>query len=456
MGSEVRVRFAPSPTGYLHIGGARTALFNWVYARARGGKFILRIEDTDRERSRPEFVEEILDSLKWLGMNWDEGPFFQSQREEIYKEFAEKLLREGKAYRARERRNKGLSYKPQGEGREVDEDKGEAIIFAAPEKEVSFVDLIRGPISVDSRQFGDIVLIKSDGLPAYNFACVVDDALMGITHILRGEDHISNTPKQILLYEALGFPVPEFAHLPLIMGKDGGRLSKRTGATAVSEYRKMGYLPEAIVNYLMLLGWSIGPDREIFSLEEAIKVFDVKDVNKTSAVFDFDKLRWMNSEYIKAKSSEELLSLLEPFLQERGLSPDRDYALRVIDLFKTRASTLIDFVEWGDYFWREDYTFEDKAVEMHLVKDMSGEFTALIEVFRDLEDWSVESIERDFRELVDRLGLKPRDLIHPVRVAVSGKKVGPGLFELLYVLGKETVIRRLQRQIERWRKGEDA
>ncbi len=456
MGSEVRVRFAPSPTGYLHIGGARTALFNWVYARAKGGKFILRIEDTDRERSKPEFVEEILDSLKWLGMDWDEGPFFQSQRQEIYREFAEKLLKEGKAYRARDRRNKGLSYKPQAEEKVEDEDKGEAIIFATPEKDVSFTDLIRGPISVDSRQFGDIVLIKSDGLPAYNFACVVDDALMGITHILRGEDHISNTPKQILLYEALGFPVPQFAHLPLIMGKDGGRLSKRTGATAVSEYRKMGYLPEAIVNYLMLLGWSIGPDREIFSIEEAIRVFDVKDVNKTSAVFDFDKLRWMNSEYIKKKPSEELLSLLGPFFKERGLSPDREYALRVIDLFKSRASTLVDFVEWGDYFWKDDYAFEDRAVEMHLTKDMSKEFSALIEVFQALEDWSVESVERVFRELVDKLGLKARDLIHPVRVAVSGKKVGPGLFELLCVLGKETVIRRLQRQIERWRTEKDA
>ncbi len=453
--AEVKVRFAPSPTGYLHIGGARTALFNWVFARSKGGKFVLRIEDTDRERSRQEFVEEILDSMRWLGLDWDEGPYFQSQRKDLYYEFAEKLLREGKAYRAKDRRNKGLAFRPSEGQSEVDDeqDKGEAIIFATPEVEVEFEDLIRGKIKIDSRQFGDIVLIKSDGLPAYNFACVVDDALMGITHILRGEDHISNTPKQILLYQALGFDVPQFAHLPLILDKDGRRMSKRSGATAVSEYRRMGYLPKALVNFLMLLGWSPGDNREIFSLEEAVRLFDVSEVNKTGAVFNIEKLKWMNSEYIKATPEEELYGYLTPFLKERGIEVDKDYALRVIKVFKDRASTLVDFVDWADYFWTDDYQFDPDAVQMHLSTDKSEWFLKLIDVLEKVQVWDVEVIEKEFRALVAELGIKAKELIHPVRVAVSGKRIGPGLFDLLWALGRERVIERLRRQVERWQNG---
>ncbi len=453
---EIRVRFAPSPTGYLHIGGARTALFNWVFARSKGGKFILRIEDTDQVRSRQEFVDEILDSMKWLGLDWDEGPYYQSHRKDLYYEFAERLLSEGKAYRAKERRNKGIASRldRRQADTEEQEDKGEAIIFAIPEVEVQFNDLIRGTVKIDSRQFGDIVLIKSDGLPAYNFACVIDDALMGITHILRGEDHISNTPKQILIYQALGFSVPQFAHLPLILDKDGRRMSKRSGATAVTEYRKMGYLPEAIVNFLMLLGWSPGDNREIFSLEETVTLFDISDINKTGAVFNMDKLRWMNSEYIKSSSEEQLYERILPFLEERGIQVDKDYVLKVVKIFKGRASTLIDFVEWADYFWVDDYQFDPEAVQMHLSKDKSEWFLRLVEVMKQIDHWEVEEIERRFRGLVSELGIKAKELIHPVRVAVSGKRIGPGLFELLWALGKEKVIDRLLRQVKRWQDGE--
>ncbi len=453
---EVRVRFAPSPTGYLHIGGARTALFNWVFARSKGGKFILRIEDTDQVRSQGQFIDEILNSLRWLGLDWDEGPYYQSQRREVYQKFAERLLSEGKAYRAKERRNKGVSFRQSGQKKiekEEEESRGEAIIFSTPEVEVEFNDLIRGRIKIDARQFGDIVLIKSDGLPAYNFACVVDDALMGITHILRGEDHISNTPKQILLYRALGFRIPQFAHLPLILDKEGRRMSKRSGATAVSEYRKMGYLPEAIVNFLMLLGWSPGDNREIFSLEEAIRLFKISDVNKTGAVFNLEKLRWINSEYIKSSSDEKLYNYLLDFLNERGISVDKEYALKVIRVFKNRASTLLDFVDWADYLWLDDYQFDPDAVQMHLAENKSDWFLRLVDVLKTVEPWEVAEIERRFRELVSELGIKARELIHPVRVAVSGKRIGPGLFDLLWVLGRDRVISRLLRQVERWKNG---
>ncbi|MDD2654461.1 MAG: glutamate--tRNA ligase family protein, partial [Candidatus Omnitrophica bacterium] len=278
----IRVRFAPSPTGNLHIGGARTALFNWLYAKSQKGQFILRIEDTDAKRSAQQYLDEILFSLKWLGFDWDEI-YYQSKRQDIYKEYAGKLVKEAKATHS--------------EG---------AIIYTVPERKIKVYDLIRGEIEFDAEDIKDQVLMKSDGTPTYNFACVVDDATMNITHVIRGDDHISNTPKQIMLYEALGFNLPKFAHLPLILGKDGGRLSKRTGATAISEYRNMGYLPEALVNYLMLLGWSPDANQEIVPIERAIKNFSIKKVNKTAAVFSIEKLNWINNQYLKKIDENKL------------------------------------------------------------------------------------------------------------------------------------------------------
>jgi len=275
----MRVRFAPSPTGYLHIGGARTCLFNWLYARAKGGSFVLRIEDTDQARSKKEYLEEILFSLKWLGLDWDEL-HYQSQRFDIYREVAKKLLDAGLAYKA--------------------EDGSGAVIFRMPQKSLEIDDMIHGKITFDTGLIKDQVLIKSDQSPTYNFACVVDDAAMQITHIIRGDDHISNTPKQVVLYEALGYPLPKFAHIPMILGAGGGRMSKRAGATAISEYRAMGFLSGALVNYLMLLGWSPGNNQEIIALKDAVAKFDIQDANKTAATFDMNKLLWLNSQYIKS------------------------------------------------------------------------------------------------------------------------------------------------------------
>ena len=425
----VRVRFAPSPTGFLHIGGARTCLFNWLYAQAKKGKFILRIEDTDTKRSKKEYLDEILESIQWLGMKWDEI-YFQSQRLNIYKEFAQRLLKEEKAYWG----------------------ENGAIIFKVPYKKIKIKDLIHGEIEFDTSTIKDQVLIKADGTPTYNFACVVDDALLEITHVIRGDDHISNTPKQILLYEALGFNLPEFAHIPLILGKEGGRLSKRTGATAISEFRNLGYLPKALVNYLLLLSWSPGDNQELIDIEKAIALFDIKDVNKTPAIFDIDKLNWINSQYIKKESPEDLLEKILPFLIEKGYiqkeNLDREYLLNVIKLFKERISTLKDFVYWADFFFKEEIIPEPEAEEKFLNKDLSKEFSLFLERLNKLEEFNPTTIEACFRQLVKELNIEARQLIHPIRVALTGKTVGPGLFEIIYYLGKERVSRRLKKWIK--------
>ncbi|MDI6758291.1 MAG: glutamate--tRNA ligase [Candidatus Omnitrophota bacterium] len=431
----IRVRFAPSPTGNLHIGGSRTALFNWLYAQAKNGKFILRIEDTDKLRSKQEFVNEILDSLKWLGFNWDEI-YYQSQRFALYKQFAQKLLDEGKAYTEK-----------------LPDKEGEAIIFKVTPQKIKLNDLIRGNIEFEAETIKNQVLIKSDGTPTYNFACVVDDATMNITHIIRGEDHISNTPKQILLYEALGFKVPEFAHLPLIMGTEGGRLSKRTGATAISDFRKIGYLSEALVNYLLLLSWSPGENREVIDINEAIKLFDVKDVNKTAAAFDLDKLNWINNQYLKKEPLEKLNSLIIPLLIENNYIQkdnfDKNYVISIIKLFQARLSTINDFLDWANFFFLKDIEIEEKAKEKLLSRDLSKEFKLFIERLGMLEKFDIETIETSFREMVKELGLETKTLIHPIRAALTGKTIGPGLFEVIYYLGKERVKERLEKWINK-------
>ncbi len=430
----VRVRFAPSPTGNLHIGGGRTALFNWLYAKARAGKFILRIEDTDKLRSKQEFVDEILDSLQWLGFSWDEI-YYQSQHPDTYNDFAQKLLKLGKAY---------IEKSP--------EKKGEAIIFKVTPQKIKVCDLIRGEIEFDSEVIKDQVLIKSDGTPTYNFACVVDDATTDITHVIRGDDHISNTPKQLLLYQALGFKPPLFAHLPLILGMEGGRLSKRTGATAISDYRTMGYLPKALVNYLLLLSWAPGENREIIDIDEAVKLFDLSCVNKTAATFDLKKLGWVNNQYIKNENSVKLLEQLIPLLKERGYIKegdfDRNYLLSLIELFKPRLGLVNDFCDWADFFFLEEISIEPKAKEKYLNKDFSHEFSLFSERLKALKKIDIVSIEESFRSLVGELGIEARVLIHPVRVALTGKTIGPGLFEVIYYLGIDRTIKRLTRFIK--------
>ncbi|HBO97066.1 MAG TPA: glutamate--tRNA ligase [Candidatus Omnitrophica bacterium] len=418
----IKVRFAPSPTGYLHIGGARTALFNWMYARAQAGKFVLRIEDTDRQRSRQEFVDEILESMRWLGLVWDEL-YYQSARFDIYRQQAQKLLDEGKAYK-----------------------DGEAVILKIPVQEIKIDDLIRGEIAFDTATIKDQVLMKSDGSPTYSFACVVDDAAMAITHVIRGEDHISNTPKQIMIYQALGLKAPKFAHLPLIMGDDG-RLSKRTGAVAVTDYKKEGFLPEAIVNYLMLLGWSPGGNQEKIDLASAVKKFSIKKVNKAAAVFSMDKLKWLNGQYIKEMPAGRLTDLIIPFLKEKGYVSadfDRERLEKIVELFKVRMSTLTDFLEWADFVFVDQLTVGDEIRQQHLSRDRSKEFRILSERVSRLDTFDTASLEKTFRDLVAELGIQASELVHPVRVALTGKAIGPGLFDTMAILGKEKTVQRLR------------
>jgi len=429
----IRVRFAPSPTGNLHIGGGRTALFNWLFSQSQQGKFILRIEDTDRERSKGEFVDEILYSLKWLGFNWDEL-YYQSERTDRYRLHADKLLKSGLAYIERSAEGK------------------EAIIYKVPVQKIIVNDLIRGQIEFDSSLIKDQVLIKSDGTPTYNFACVVDDAEMNITHIIRGDDHISNTPKQVLLYAALGFPLPQFAHLPLIMGVDGGRLSKRTGATAISDYRKMGYLSEALLNYLLLLSWAPGDNRELVSVKEATALFDIKNVNKTSATFDLKKLDWINNQYLKIADPEKLADELIPLLEAKQYihkdNFDRGYLLDLVKLFQPRLPRLNDFLDWADFFFLDELTIEPLAKEKYLTQDLSKEFGLFVQRLNNLASFNIMNIETSFRELVVELGTEAKKLIHPVRVALTGKTVGPGLFEVIYYLGKEKSTKRLLKWVK--------
>ena len=435
--SPVRVRFAPSPTGYLHIGGARTALFNWLFARHHNGVFILRIEDTDINRSEEKYLKEILDSLKWLGMDWDEGPYFQSKRFDLYKEYAERLIKQGDAYLTSE------------EGKEG---KTQAVRFKTPREIVYIDDLIHGRIQFDNSLIeDDLVIMKSDGSPTYNFACVIDDATLGITHVIRGDDHISNTPKQLPLYKALGFDIPRFAHIPLILGEDRSRLSKRHGAASVTSYREEGYLPESVVNYLALLGWSPGNDIEILSRGEIIEKFELSNVNKTNAVFNIDKLKWMNGQYIRLTPVENLYDLLVPLLRESNLckeNPDRGKIIEVIKLLQKRIFTLSEFIPQAGVFFEAKVEFAEGAKEKYLTNpNIKNWFTELINVLNPIASFDIETLEKEFRELTTRLGIKTGELVHPTRVALTGRTIGPGLFETMHLLGKETIIKRLRESI---------
>ena len=383
---------------------------------------MLRIEDTDRVRSKKEFEDEILTSMRWLGLDWDEL-YHQSDRFEIYKEYAQRLVKEDKAY-----------------------NDGDAVILKIVQGEIKIYDLIRDEITFDSSTIKDQVLMKSDGSPTYSFACVVDDSLMEISHVIRGEDHISNTPKQILIYEALGLKPPKYAHLPLIMGEEG-RLSKRTGAVAVSDYKKEGYLAEALVNYLMLLGWSPGANQEVVDLRAALKNFSIKKINKAAAVFSMEKLKWVNSQYIKKFDDEKLTDMLIPFLEAEGHISgdfDRNHLKSIVKLFKGRMGTLKDFLEWTDFVFADQLNYDPKAKSEHLSADRSKEFSLLAERFGRLNPFRAKEIEEAFRQTVDELGLKASDLVHPVRVALTGRAVGPGLFETVEILGKEKTLERLK------------
>ena len=418
-----RVRFAPSPTGYLHVGGARTALFNWLYARRVGGQFLLRIEDTDKQRSTDEHTRVILDGLTWLGLDWDEEPVFQGARVKRHQEVADKLLAAGKAYME--------------EG---------AIRFRLPPGEIAWDDAVHGRISFQGEDIKDFVVLRSDRTPIYNLAVVVDDIDMAITHVLRGDDHISNTPKQLALYRALGAPAPVFGHVPMINGPDGKKLSKRHGAEAVGDYQHMGILPAAMRNFLALLGWSPGGDREIMTLEEMIGLFSLEGIQKKPAIFDMTKLEWMNGQYLSMASAEQLYPLVSPQLSQLGLNGNKDAVLKAIAAVKTRSRTTLDVAKQVAVRLDANFVaFDDKA-KKEIAKDPAGykaSLAASLAVLRKT-DWTLEALEKTLRALADETGVAAGKIFQPIRIALTGGTVSEPVNELLYVVGKQAALKRLQ------------
>jgi len=429
---NIRVRFAPSPTGYLHIGSTRTALFNWLFTKSSNGAFVLRIEDTDKKRSKKIYLKEILESLKWLDLTWDGKIYYQSKRREVYKKYAKRLLSLDKAYVVR----------------------GGAISFRIPKDKVVVDYMIHGPIEFDNTLQEDLIIMKSDASPTYNFACVVDDIEMKITHVIRGDDHISNTPKQIELYRALGAELPKFAHIPLILGEDRSRLSKRHGATSISEYRDAGYLPDALINFMALMGWSPGGNREVIPKDEIMKIFSLERVGKTSAVFDQHKLNWINGQYIKTTDTDTLTSLVKPYLKRKGfLKKDlgKGGLKNIARLFKTRIKTLSDFSYQAEYFFVSKLKYDREAVNKYLRRrELKVIFSLLIKDLSSLRPFKTHEIERCCRDIIQRLGIASGDLIHPVRAAITGRSVSPGLFEVIYLLGKKKTIQRLRQAMKRY------
>jgi glutamyl-tRNA synthetase len=459
----MKLRFAPSPTGFLHVGGARTAIFNLLHARRYGGTMLLRIEDTDVERSRQHHAEQIISSLQWLGVEWDEGPIYQSDRLQRYRDRAEELVTAGKAYRcyctveeldaersAAERAGKQWRYS--GRCRHVDGDPEEphVIRFAVQPGTIDFHDLIRGDVHFEGDLIDDFVLLRSDRNPTYHLSVVVDDIDMAITHVARGDDHLSNTPKHVLLFRAFDAPVPLFAHLPLILGSDKKRLSKRSGATSAEEYREMGIVPEALFNFLTLLGWSPGENREIFTREEAMRWFDLADVHKAPAVFDPEKLIWMNGQYLMRMSAAQIYPHLVPFLGDAARPLDE---LRtIINLHKMRARTLRELAEqMAIYFVDDDaIEYDAEAVKKHIKGDDLGKrLSALHETLASTDPFDVTTSEAALRKLAEAEGVSAAKLIHPLRLALTGKGVSPPVFDVAVVLGKERTLRRLRRLTER-------
>ncbi len=467
---QARVRFAPSPTGLPHIGNIRTALFNWLWARNTGGQFILRIEDTDRERYDPKALNAIMEGLRWIGLDYDEGPdkpgdygpYFQSERLSIYHHYAEQLVESGHAYWcncSKERLDNLRAYQtenklPPGYDRHCRDlnlkssptDPNTVLRFRIPENEtVIFNDFLRGEISFQSKDLDDLVLLKSDGFPTYHFAVVIDDYLMKITHILRAEEWIPSAGKHVLIYKALGFTPPEFVHLPMILGNDRSKLSKRHGATSILEYKDMGFLPEAVFNFIALLGWSPGNNKEIISKEEMISLFDISNINKSSAVFDIEKLKWMNSEFIRLLSPEELTQKLLPIYETKNWVRDEAYLNRVSKAIQERIKLLPDIVDLGAFFFEEITTYDEKGIQKHFNHENSVEnIDLIIESFSKISDWTEHNLEEAIRMISEEKGMKAATFIHLMRLSVSGMTFGPSAFELTEIIGKEKVIQRLQ------------
>ncbi len=470
--SAVKVRFAPSPTGELHIGGARTALFNYLFARAVGGTYVLRIDDTDQERSRPEYIDALVSAMQWLGLDWDEGPYFQSRRLVEYNREAGRLMEEKKAYHcyctleeiqagrdAARKAGKPFRYPgrcrdlPQEEMRAYQaEGRSPVIRLRIPDQGDTLVkDLIRGVVTFANDILDDYIIVKSNGQPTYNFASVVDDFQLGITHVIRAEEHLSNTPRQQLCAEALGYTLPRYAHVPMILAADRSKLSKRHGATSVEEFRSQGYLPETLMNYMALLGWSPG-EEEIQPLSEMIKTFSLERVSKNAAIYDMTKLTWMNGHYIREGDVERLAEMALPFFEAEGLlkAPLDEAATRyfkkVINTVRERAKTLVELAQASTYFYQEDFSYDEKGMQKHFMKEGT---TALIrraaEKIGQLEQFELESTEAAYRALSEDLEISTSRLIHPTRLALSGRTMGPGLFEMMVVLGREKTLNRLEK-----------
>ncbi|NPV70049.1 MAG: glutamate--tRNA ligase [Firmicutes bacterium] len=481
-----RVRFAPSPTGYLHIGGARTALFNWLYAHKNDGAFILRVEDTDAERTKEDSISQIQTSLAWLGITWDEGPgkggpvgpYFQSQRRDLYRSYSEVMLGKGAAYkcyctpqelerRREEDRKAGRAPRYDGRCRDLApeqrakfeaEGRRPALRLRVPDDGVTVVhDLAHGDVEFENALIGDFVIMKSDGFPTYNYACVIDDALMHISLVMRADEHLSNTPKQILMYQALGFPIPQFAHVPMILAPDRSKLSKRHGATSVEEFRDAGYLPEAIVNYLAFLGWTPGEESELLSLEQMAQRFSVEDVSKTPAIYDVNKLTWMNGLYMRVADLDRLAGLALPYLQKAGVvgsgvgAAEVSRIKDVLVAVRERVRLLSELPEAMGYFFKDDFKYDEKGYQKLFTKP--GVASLLAEARERLSriaaaDFGKETTEAAYREVIAEKGISGGDLIHPTRLALTGRTVGPGLFDVMALLGRDKVLARLDRAVE--------
>lgn len=478
----VRVRFAPSPTGYLHIGNARTALFNWLFAHKHKGSFILRVEDTDIARSKKTYTQQLMSDLRWLKMNWDEGPdigggfgpYKQSNRLKIYRRAAESLLRKGKVYRCycseeelEARRKEALR---QGRPPRYDnrcrnltsrqiadfESRGikECLRFKVPDRTIIFNDLVKGEVSFDLGLIGDFVIMKSDMQPAFNFAVTVDDWLMKITHVIRGEDHISNTPRHLLLFDGLGAKAPAFAHMPMTLASGGTRLSKRAGAMSIAEYRHLGYLPEALINYLVLLGWSPKNDREIFSRDELIKEFDLSGITKANAVFDEKKLRWFGGQYIRKADLDRLTNLAIGYLKREdfikgAISEEKyEWIKKITAAVRDHLSCVSEIADYVDIFFKERIEIADN--EKGFIEDQQGQevLKAAIEVLGELDELTSSNFNRFIRTLQDKTGVKGKSLYLPIRIAITGKAHGPELNLVLPILEKRTCLERIKRAIK--------
>jgi glutamyl-tRNA synthetase len=464
-----RVRFAPSPTGYLHIGGARTALFNWLWARRHGGTFILRIEDTDRERSTQAAVDAILEGMRWLGLDWDEGPgvggphapYFQTERLAIYRQMADRLVAEGKAYactctreeldlqrKQAEAEKRQFKYPGTCRDKEYDPSRPHVIRFRVPETgATSWDDLVKGTISTPHDTLQDEVILRGDGVPLYNFGAVVDDVTMRVNVVGRGDDHVNNTARQILMYQALGYPVPRFAHFPMILGADKTRLSKRHGATNLMSYRDMGYLPEAVLNYLVRLGWSHG-DQEIFTLDELVKVFDLHDVGATAGVFNPEKMAWVNHEWLKKLPEEELAARALPYFHAAGLEVKDDAKLRhVVRVARDRVKLLADYPKEFRYFYAP-IQLDPKARDKQLTADTRPILEAVRERIAALDALETEPLERIFQEIAAVRAIGLGKVAQPVRVALTGGTASPGMYDVVQILGKDETLRRLDEAVE--------